>query len=159
MKKYLFLALLLAAICPLAMAQKGQGMPAPPAPTEAPAVKPIEDNAEARTATEKLSAKYTLTADQAKQVYTVEARKYRNLKAISGLKTTNLALYRTKLQNLQTNTLASIRRALNTKEQVMIYKKTQAELRTQRAQKREEMMRQNAPREAIEVALLEIYAE
>ncbi len=158
MKKRLFFVLFCALLVHLAAAQQTPNSPSTGKP-EAPALKgPITDPA-ARSATEQLAIKYTLNADQTKQMYTVQVRKLRNLKQIVELKTTNLALYKSKLQSLQSNTLVSVRRILNTKEQVAIYQKTQDDLRTQRAKKREEMLRQNADRAAIEIALLEIYAE
>ena len=158
MKKRLFFALFCALLGHLAAAQQTPKSPTGGKP-EVPALKGTPTDPAARSATELLVAKYTLNADQAKQMYTVQVRKLRNLKQISELKTSNLALYKSKLQSLQSNTLISVRRILNTKAQVEIYQKTQSDLRTQRAQKREEMLRQNADRAAIEIALLEIYAE
>ena len=160
MKKRLLFALLLASLVQLATAQKsGSAPPSSTTPTEAPVVPPTAQQQQARAAAEALQAKYSLSADQAKQMYTIQVRKLRNLQSISGLKTSNLALYKSKLENLQTNTLASIRRLLNTKAQVELYQKTQSDVRKQRALQREEMLRQNAPRDTIEIALLEIYAE
>ncbi|MEO6758352.1 MAG: hypothetical protein ABIO24_02780, partial [Saprospiraceae bacterium] len=78
--------------------------PPPPAPTNPLAVQ----------ATEALTAKYTLTADQAKQVYQVQARKLRNQQELAALKTSDPALYRTKLAHLQSGTLGSIVRILHT---------------------------------------------
>lgn len=158
MKKRLLFALFCALLVHLAAAQQTPKSPSAGKP-EVPALKAPPTDPVARSATEQLAAKYTLSADQAKQMYTVQVRKLRNLKQIAELKTSDLALYKSKLQSLQSNTLVSVRRILNTKEQVAIYQKTQADLRTQRAQKREEMLRQNADRTAIEIALLEIYAE
>lgn len=113
----------------------------------------------ARTLTGQMVQKYTLNADQAKQMYQVQARKLRNLRKIEGLRSSQPALYKSKLQSLQTNTLASVRQILNSKSQVDQYKSTQSDLRMQRAKKREEMLRQHADRLAIEIAVLEIYAE
>jgi hypothetical protein len=158
MKKQFFIILFCALLVHLATAQQ-----TPKSPTteksKMPALKETPADPAARTATEQLALKYTLNADQAKQMYTVQVRKLRNLKQIAELKTSNVALYKSKLQSLQNNTLVSVRRILNTKAQVEIYQKTQDDLRTQRAQKRESMLRQNADRAAIEIALLEIYAE
>ncbi len=127
-----------------------------------PAAKPAQatiTNPQAVRFTEALTAKYTLTADQAKQMYQIQARKLRNATELQAIKTTNPALYHTKLEHLQTGTLASIMRILHTKEQVQVYRKTQAEVRTQRAAKRKELLLQNTPKEAVDAALLEIYAE
>ena len=120
---------------------------------------PSASNPQAVQATEALTAKYTLTADQAKQIYQVQARKLRNQQEIAALKTADPALYRTKLEHLQTGTLGSIVRILNTKEQVQLYRKTQAEVRSLRAAKRKELQLQNTSKEVVEAALLEIYAE
>lgn len=128
-------------------------------PKGVPAIKTTPVDSLARTLTEQLVSKYTLTADQAKQMYTVQARKVRNLSQIKDLRSTQPALYKSKLQSLQTNTLSSIRRVLNNKAQVELYQKTQADVRTQRAKKREDMLRQHADRASIELAVLEIYAE
>ena len=158
MKKQFFLALFSTLLVHLATAQQTPKSPSA-GEVKIPALKEAPADPAARSATEQLAIKYTLNADQAKQMYTVQVRKFRNLKQISELKTSNLALYKSKLQSLQSNTLVSVRRILNTKAQVEIYQKTQTELRTQRAQKRESMLRQHADRSAIEIALLEIYAE
>lgn len=117
------------------------------------------DDALARTATEQLVAKYQLNADQAKQMYTIQARKLRNLASIESLKTSDPAHYRAKLQSVQNGTLASTRRILQTKEQVALFDKTKVETRTRQAEKRKEMMLQGASKDAIEAAMLEIYAE
>ena len=158
MKKQFFFALFCTLLVHLAIAQQTPKSPSA-GEVKIPALKEAPADPAARSATEHLAIKYTLNADQAKQMYTVQVRKFRNLKQISELKTSNLALYKSKLQSLQSNTLVSVRRILNTKAQVEIYQKTQTELRTQRAQKRESMLRQHADRSAIEIALLEIYAE
>ncbi len=116
-------------------------------------------NPEAVAATEALTKKYALTADQAKQMYQIQVRKLRNQAEVEALRTTNPSLYQSKRQSLQKGTLASIRRLLHTKEQVQLYQKTQVEVRTLRAAKRKELMVQNAPKETVEAALLDIYAE
>ena len=92
-------------------------------------------------------------------MYTIQVRKQKNLNAIAALQSSDPALYRVKLQNVQTGTLAGIRRVLNTKEQVMIYRKTQTDLRTQRNKKQKEMQAAHASKEDIDMALLGIYAE
>ena len=117
------------------------------------------DETTAREATDRLAAKYKLDADQAKQMYTIQMRKLRNTAEIAPLQSSDAALYRTKVQNLQKGTLASIRRILHTKEQVDLYQKTQISVRTQQSDKRKEMMLNGAGKEAIEAALLDIYSE
>ncbi len=157
MKKGLLCALFFVSLAPV-FAQKTGSAPKSGS-TEVPAAKASANNPVARTTTEALVAKYKLGADQAKQMYGVQARKLRNLNAIAGLKTSNPTQYQHKLEALQTNTLASIRRILNTKEQVQRYQKTKDDLHAQRVEKRQELLRQNADRISIEIALLEIYAE
>ncbi len=112
-----------------------------------------------QAATEALVAKYSLNADQAKQVYQIQQRKNRNMAEIAALQASDLALYQAKLSNVQKGTWTSIRQVLNTKEQVDIYRKTQAELRGLRNAKRQELTEQKAARETIEAAVLAIYAE
>jgi hypothetical protein len=124
---------------------------------KAPA-KPLTSTQEtaARSTTEQLTSKYGLTPDQAKQMYTVQARKQRNLTEIEGFKTTDVKLYQAKLQSIQKGTLNSIRRILNSKEQVELFEKTQRDVRNQKAAKRKELIANKADAEA---ALLDIYAE
>lgn len=112
-----------------------------------------------RAATEALVAKYSLTADQAKQMYQIQQRKSKNMAEIAALETSDVALYQAKLLNVQKGTWTSIRHILNTKEQVALYQKTQGELRGLRNAKRKELTTQKAPKEAIEAAVLAIYAE
>lgn len=114
---------------------------------------------EIRKATEALTAKYGLNADQAKQAYITLLRKEKNLAQIATLQTSDPALYRAKAQNVQKGTLASIRRILQSKEQVEIYQKTQAELRVLRNKKQKELVAKKASKAEIETALLAIYAE
>ncbi len=145
------LALLLLAflnILPLAAQSNHSAAPAPAA-----------KNPEAVAATEALTKKYTLTADQAKQMYQIQVRKQRNQAEVAALQTTNPALYQAKRESLQKGTLGSIKRLMHTKEQAQLYQKTQIEVRTQKAAKRKEMLLQKASKEAIEAALLDIYAE
>ena len=151
MKQTLFLLFLLSAVGLSAQ----QADSAPPVSTQAGA----SDDAVARVATEQLVAKYRLNADQAKQMYTIQMRKLRNLASIESLKTSDPARYRAKLQSVQTGTLASIRRILQTKEQVAIFDETKVRTRNLQAEKRKEMMTQGASKEAIEAAVLEIFAE
>ena len=117
------------------------------------------DDAVAREATDKLVAKYTLNADQAKEMFTIQKRKQRNLGEIASLQTSNRSLYLSKLESVQKGTLGSIRRLLRTKEQVDLYNKTQTEVRTQRAAKRKELTPKNLPKDDLQAALLAIYAE
>lgn len=126
--------------------------------TTAPAAPDFNDQ-EVRKITEQLSTKYNLSADQAKQMYTVQARKARNMAQIAAFKDSDPALFRAKMANIQKGTLANIRRILNNKEQVDLYQKTQAEMRVLRNQKQKEMVAKKASKEAIETALLDIYAE
>ncbi|MBL7826268.1 MAG: hypothetical protein JNJ57_06520 [Saprospiraceae bacterium] len=116
-------------------------------------------DAEIRQATEALTAKYALNADQAKQMYQIQQRKNKNLSQIAALQTSDPALYRAKLKNVQEGTWASIRRILNNKAQVDLYRKTQSDLRNERNAKRKELFAQKAQNEAIELAMLAIYAE
>ena len=59
------------------------------------------NDAVAREATDKLVEKYALNADQAKEMYTVQQRKQRNLGEIASLQTSNRNLYLSKLESLQ----------------------------------------------------------
>lgn len=116
-------------------------------------------DADVRKTTEALTAKYNLNADQAKQMYQIQQRKNRNMAQIAAFEQSDIALYQTKLGNIQQGTWANIRRILNTKEQVDLYKKTQGELRQQRGAKRKELTAQKLSKTAIEAAVLNIYAE
>ena len=127
--------------------------------TEATAAPTGINDPEIRKATEALTEKYQLNADQAKQMYTIQVRKAKNLAQIESLKSSDPALYRAKVQNVQKGTLANIQRILTTKDQVALYKKTQSDLRVQRNKKQKELVGKNASKEAIENALLDIYAE
>ncbi len=127
--------------------------------TQSAAPTPSAKNPEAVVATEALTKKYTLTADQAKQMYQIQVRKLRNQGEIAALQTSNPTQYQAKRQSLQTGTLASIKRLMHTKEQAQLYQKTQNGVRGQKAAKRKEMLQQSASKEAIEAALLDIYAE
>ena len=118
-----------------------------------------EQETAARQATDLLVTKYHLDADQTKQMYTIQLRKQRNTAGILPLKTENPTLYRTKVQSLNKGTLASIRRILHTKEQVDLYQKTQADIRKMQAEKRKTLMAQQASKEVIETAMLDIYGE
>ncbi|MCW5923287.1 MAG: hypothetical protein KIS77_13155 [Saprospiraceae bacterium] len=117
------------------------------------------NDAVAREATDKLVTKYTLNADQAKEMYGVQQRKLRNLEEIAPLQSSNRSQYLSKLENVQKGTLGSIRRILRTKEQVDLYNKTQSEVRVQRANLRKELTPKNLSKDDLQAALLEIYAE
>lgn len=135
-----------------------QDSPAKNSTATAPVASILNDQAIRRN-TEMLTEKYTLNADQAKQLYRILVRKEKNLAEIEGLQQTDAALYRKKVQNVQQSTLANLRRILNTKEQVELYQKTQAEVRTLRNQKQKELVVNRASKAEIENALLAIYAE
>lgn len=117
------------------------------------------DDAAMRKATEQLTEKYNLNADQAKQVFQIQQRKNRNLTEIASLQQSNQSLYQAKIKGIQEGSLANIRRILTTKEQVDTFQKTQAEVRNLRAAKRKEMTTQGASKEVVEAAVLAIYAE
>ena len=117
------------------------------------------DDAAIRKVTEQLTEKNNLSADQAKQVYQIQQRKNRNLTEIAVLQQSNQAQYQAKVRNIQEGTLANIRRVLNSKEQVDVFQQTQAEVRGLRSAKRKEMTAQGASKEAVEAAVLAIYAE
>lgn len=117
------------------------------------------DDAAIRKVTEQLTEKYNLSADQAKQVYQIQQRKNRNLTEIAVLQQSNQAQYQAKVRNIQEGTLANIRRVLISKEQVDVFQQTQAEVRGLRSAKRKEMTAQGASKEAVEAAVLAIYAE
>lgn len=121
-------------------------------------IAPVDDAA-MRKVTEQLTEKYNLSADQAKQVYQIQQRKSRNLTEIAALQQSNQALYQAKVRNIQEGTLANIRRVLNSKEQVDVFQQAQAEVRALRSAKRKEMTTQGASKEAVEAAVLAIYAE
>ena len=117
------------------------------------------DDAAARTVTVQLTTKYSLTADQAKQMYTIQVRKQRNFSEIESLKATDPAKYQAKIASIQKGTLGSIKRLLNNKEQLQLFQKTQAEVRNQKAMKRKELQLKGMQKPEIEVELLNIYAE
>ena len=125
-----------------------------PAPNKTTATDPA-----VRAATDALVAKYSLNADQAKQMYQIQQRKNSNMAEIAAFQTSDVALYQAKLLNVQNGTWTSIRHILNTKAQVDIFQKTQGELRGLRNAKRKDLTAQKAPKEAIEAAVLAIYAE
>lgn len=120
---------------------------------------PSIDETSVAQSTNALVTKYSLNPEQAQKMYTIQARKARNLAQIESLQSTNPALYRAKVQNVQKATLANIQQVLLTQEQKNLYQKTQSELRILRNKKQKEMATMNAPKEEIELALLAIYAE
>ncbi len=85
-----------------------------------------QPDAQARSATEKLTTKYALNADQAKQVYQIQTRKFRNLAQIEALRASEPAKFEAELRSVRQSTAANFRRVLRTKEQVAIFKKTEA---------------------------------
>jgi hypothetical protein len=154
MKKGLFSLLLILSGALYAQAQKIEAAPAAPAA----AATGVNDS-EVRKATDALVTKYSLTADQAKQMYTVQLRKAKNLAQIESLKSTDPALYYAKVQNVQKSTLSGIRRILNSKEQVAIYQKTQSEIRVARSKMQKELTVKKASQQEINAAMTSIYAE
>lgn len=126
------------------------------APTQSEAPK---EDAAIRATTEALTQKYQLNADQAKQMYTIQVRKEKNMAQIAAFKDTEPALYRAKTSNIQKSTLSNIRRILHTKEQVELYQKTQHEVRILQNQKRKELAAKKADKNEVETALLGIYVE
>lgn len=127
--------------------------------TSTAAATPVVNDQEVRQATEALTAKYSLDADQAKQMYTIQLRKAKNLAQIAAFQQSDPALYLVKAQNVQKSTLASIRRILHTKVQVGLFQKTQSDLRILRNKTQKELVGKNATKAEIEAALLAIYAE
>ncbi len=152
MKKLLFCLLLAVSGGITLNAQKLESA-APAAPTNS------ANDLELRKTTEALTEKYQLSPDQAKQMYSIQVRKKKNLAQIEALQNSDPALYRAKVQNVQKGTLASIRRILQTKEQVDLYQKTQSEMRTLRAKRQKELAATNVSKDVVETALLAIYAE
>ncbi len=152
MKKSFFVLFLLLGAAISMQAQKVEAAPA------APGVTGVND-VEVRKATEALASKYQLNADQAKQMYTVQLRKAKNLAQIESLKSSDPALYLAKVQNVQKSTLSGIRKILNNKEQVELYQKTQGEIRVARNKMQKEMAAKKASQQEINAALIGIYAE
>lgn len=113
----------------------------------------------AREATERLTAKYQLSAAQAKQVFRGQLQKLNNIEEVAALKTSNPSMYIAKMQAIQEGALNSLRIALSTREQIEIFERTQRELRIRRAEMRQSMMKQNAGAIEIEIALLDLFIE
>lgn len=112
-----------------------------------------------RKNTEALVSKYSLNADQAKQMYHIQLRKNTQIAGLAELREGDIALYQAKYQNIQQGTWNAIRRILNTKDQVDIFRKTQNEIQALRKAKRRELATQKTSKEAIEAAVMAIYAE
>ena len=112
-----------------------------------------------RATTNLLVTKYSLNADQAKQMYTIQQRKERNLKAIESIRQSAPKTYYGKLEGIQNSTANSIRRILKTKEQVTIYRDTQSSLRKKRAELTKTLVQSGKNRDEIKVATLDIYEE
>lgn len=155
MKKSFFALFLMLSAAFYAQAQKVESAPAAAPAAVASGVNDVE----VRKATDALAAIYSLTADQAKQMYTVQLRKAKNLAQIESLKNSDPALYYAKVQNVQKSTLSGIRRILNNKEQVDLYQKTQGEIRVARNKLQKEMTAKKASQQEITAALTGIYAE
>ncbi|HAD13925.1 MAG TPA: hypothetical protein DCF33_15985 [Saprospirales bacterium] len=157
MKKSIFVLFLLFSA---AISMNAQGVEAAAPAATAPAA-PVTgaNNLEVRKATDALAEKYSLTADQAKQMYTVQLRKAKNLAQIESLKTSDPVLYETKVENVQKSTLSGIRRILNSEEQVALFQKTQTEIRAARSKKQKELVAKKATQQEINTALISIYAE
>jgi hypothetical protein len=151
--KRLFILLVLFSAARLVTAQVAESR-VPPAGQQSPAV-----NQAARLATDALTEKYGLDAGQQAGMYTVQERKQRNLAEIEALQTADPERYRIKLQSVQKGTLNSIDRLLSTPEQKQLFRKTQMDVRTQRAEKRRELQRSGVPAQEIERQLLLLYTE
>lgn len=114
---------------------------------------------EIRRATDALSAKYHLSAEQTQQMYDIQARKAKNFAEIAPFQSSDPERWRAKARGIQTGTLASIRRILQGQEQIELYQKTQGEIRALHNQKHKEMAARQASKAEIDAALLDIYAE
>ena len=156
MKKFWILFLLLAFSTFSAAAQSAANTTGK---TEQASALQQADETKARATTDALVEKYKLNADQAKQMYQIQVRKLRNLQEIQSLKSQNPALWRSKVGSVQEGTLSSIRRILRSKEQVSLFQQTQMEIRRQKSAKTNELGKQKVTQEAIDNALLDIYAE
>jgi len=154
MKQHLILLTFLATFAFSASAQDKSGNAAAPQNLVS-----SSDDATARDAVAKLTAKYQLSADQSKTMYGIQIRKLRNLTQIEPLKQSDPSMYRGKMQSIQKGTLNSIERLLNTQAQKDIFQQNKVAVRTQQAEKRKELTMQGASKEAIEDAMLEIYSE
>lgn len=115
--------------------------------------------AAAQAATDQLAAKYSLSADQAKKMYAVQLRKLGNIAEVAPLRQTDPAKFLAKSNAIQTGTLGSIQRILNSKEQLAIFQRTQSEVRVLKAAKRKELLTQKVATLEIDTALLDIYQE
>jgi hypothetical protein len=107
------------------------------------------------TATEKYANFYHLDARQTVAMSKIQAQKEKNLSEVEQYKSTNPALYLRKRQSINSGMNASIERLL-TKEQMMIHRKKQAEVRMNRAKKTSEMKNSNASEVEKELLLLEL---
>ena len=113
-----------------------------------------QNNSTAQKATDELVKVYDLDADQAKEMLVIQERKVRNLKQISGMKTTEVKKYRHKHRAIQQSTDASIRRML-TEEQMKVYEKRRMELREKRAAEVTKLKESGKTLEEIEDTLIE----
>ncbi len=107
------------------------------------------------TATEKYATLYHLDARQTIAMSKIQAQKEKNLSEVEQYKSTNPALYLRKRQSISAGMNASIERLL-TKEQMMIHRQKQADLRMNRAKKMIEMKQSKASDMEKELLLLEM---
>ena len=113
----------------------------------------------ASQSTAQLTAKYHLNQSQSDRLQQVQLRKLKILGSIQGLKESAPEQYQAKLKNIQQGTRGSIRRLLQTQEQIALFDQTQATVRQLKAAKQKELLTQGIKPAAIEVALLDIYQE
>lgn len=113
----------------------------------------------AREATDKLVAKYSLNADQAKTMYTIQARKLRNMKQIEAIKESDPARYSQKLASVQKGTLSSIKKLMRKKEQMDKFRSTQAQVANRKTEIKKQMAKSGSSKEAIAAAQMDVYEE
>lgn len=154
MKNAVIYALLL--LAPLALqAQSGSAGAPPPAPT--PNTEQSADTA--RAIARQLTGKYALDGAQATKVYNIQRLRMQKLAQIAPLQTSDPKLYYYKLDAIQKNTQASIRRLLTTTEQRQLFLATQVQQRKLRAEKQRELQARGASAIEIEAAVTAIYIE
>ncbi len=110
--------------------------------------------AQARQATDALTAHYKLDEAQQQQMYQIQLRKYRNLQQIAAYKQTNPTLYLQKLKAIRLGTDGSIKRLLRN-EQLPIYYEDLRQRRKREAQLIKELRSQGATQQQIDAALME----
>ncbi len=111
--------------------------------------KPIQN------ATDDLIALYDLDSKQAGIMFTIQERKFRNLKEVKSLKTEKPDLYLQKRKSINKGTDSSIKRLL-TPEQMTVYQTLQLEKRKKHSEMIKKMKSQGATKKEIEKALLEL---